>query len=354
MIEESLKDRSFATSFLNFISDHKSITVRIGLDGNEIKEEFKAKLTFDRESHQKSKEKESQSRDESLFDNDNSSDTSSNADSFESEKPESDDNTFTLNSSSEIDEVLPSINVQSIFRRKFNNRDNATCWLNSCLQLIMAGLDRSDSPLCFTSELGIELMRLMKDESIALDPTFVKNIIVTSEDTNIALRLSELTEEISNPVELEHQSNIIKNFRLNLLTGQQCVRDFFICLNKNNICWPDICSIFNFSTTRTSTCLGCNKVFRVETNQMYLELDVPQDNSNLKDLIEEHFNMSFLTGQICDDGCKKLNEVEKSFKMTLIDEAEFFIIILTRAVQTLDGFKLNQNKITATDNVFIR
>ena len=98
----------------------------------------------------------------------------------------------------------------------------------------------------------------------------------------------------------------------------------------------------------------CNKVFRVETNQLYLELDVPEDNSNLKDFIEEHFNMSYLTGQNCDDGCKKFNEVEKSFKMTLIDEAEFFIIILTRTVQTLDGFRLNQNKITATDNVFIR
>ena len=51
---------------------------------------------------------------------------------------------------------------------------------------------------------------------------------------------------------------------------------------------------------------------------------------------------------------KKLNQVEKSFKLTLIDETEFFIIVLTRAVQTLDGWRLNLNNVTPIHDVFVR
>ena len=55
LMDEEYCDRSFVTSFTNFISDHKSITVRIGLDENEFTKEFKAKVTFDIESHKKQK-----------------------------------------------------------------------------------------------------------------------------------------------------------------------------------------------------------------------------------------------------------------------------------------------------------
>ena len=43
------------------------------------------------------------------------------------------------------------------FRRHFNNLDMATCWLNSCLQLILTAMDHSLSTASFTSELGKEL-----------------------------------------------------------------------------------------------------------------------------------------------------------------------------------------------------
>ena len=46
LLENSLKEVSFATSFNNFVSDHKAIAVRIGLDGNKFTEAFKMKLTF--------------------------------------------------------------------------------------------------------------------------------------------------------------------------------------------------------------------------------------------------------------------------------------------------------------------
>ena len=40
LIDESLRDFSFVTSFNNFISDHKSIIARVGLDKNEFTKEF--------------------------------------------------------------------------------------------------------------------------------------------------------------------------------------------------------------------------------------------------------------------------------------------------------------------------
>ena len=45
----------FVTSYNNFISDHNSTVVRVGLDGNELTDEIKEILTFDRESHLREK-----------------------------------------------------------------------------------------------------------------------------------------------------------------------------------------------------------------------------------------------------------------------------------------------------------
>ena len=75
----------------------------------------------------------------------------------------------------------------------------ATCWLNSCLQLVLSAMDQSTHDYLFNSELGIELKRLQLNHSRgSLDPTNVKDIIVTCEDTRIATHLSELEMEAYN------------------------------------------------------------------------------------------------------------------------------------------------------------
>ena len=58
LIDEILKSVWFVTSYNNFISDHKSITARIGLNENQLTDEVKQRLTFDRESHMKTKRKD--------------------------------------------------------------------------------------------------------------------------------------------------------------------------------------------------------------------------------------------------------------------------------------------------------
>ena len=84
---------------------------------------------------------------------------------------------------------------------------------------------------------------------------------------------------------------------------------------------------------------------------MYVELQVPSDNSNLSDCIEEFFNSSSLVGVYCETSCGSLVQAEKSSKVTCTAETEFITVILTRAVETLDGFKINKN---TTNDVLIR
>ena len=83
-------------------------------------------------------------------------------------------------------------------------------------------------------------------------------------------------------------------------------------------------------------------------------MPVPHDNANLNDAVEEFFNTSSLVGRFCDDGCQTLTQAENRSRLSLASDTEFFIVILSRAVETLDGFKLVKNRVTPTNDVFIR
>ena len=50
-----------------------------------------------------------------------------------------------------VESTNTEVNVQ--WSRRFKNPDLATCWLNSCLQLVLCGLDHSQGDKCFQSEL---------------------------------------------------------------------------------------------------------------------------------------------------------------------------------------------------------
>ena len=56
LINEDISKMSFVTSYHNFISDHNSITIRIGLGRNSFTDKMKEWLTFDIEYHMKGKE----------------------------------------------------------------------------------------------------------------------------------------------------------------------------------------------------------------------------------------------------------------------------------------------------------
>ena len=87
---------------------------------------------------------------------------------------------------------------------------------------------------------------------------------------------------------------------------------------------------------------------------MYLELPVPPNDSNLNDYIEDYFNGSSSVRFFCENGCNNDVQSKKRSTLTRAAETEFIVVILTRAVETLDGFELNRNRTIPTNDVLIR
>ena len=330
LMDKILLDRSFVTSYHNFISDHKSITARIGMNGNSLTDKIKMKLTFDSESHLKAKP---------VYEMDKGSSSSS---------IESDDSDLDAPNN-----LVKGTDDCEIFRRKCMNVDYETCWLNYCLQLVLTAMDHSASPLSFDSELGEELIRLNSSEQDILNPATTKIIIVGAEDTRIALRISELETEIDDEDQLEYRVKAVRKLRHDLLHGQQCIRDFFLCMQENMESWPDVCSIFNFKLINSTTCCGCNHHFESESVHMYVEMDLPSNNSSLSESVENYFCTSNLSAWTCNN-CKNNCQSEKRTEISLVTETEFLTIILTRTIQTQDGFELNKKEIICTNDVYIR
>ena len=344
LIDERFKDNYFVTSYNNFISDHKSIVARMGENGNKLKQDIKERITFDQESHLKQK-RGSQDPHCNLS---KSKSTMSNIQ--QNTREEYDQNKKTKQTKNQTQ-------MENTFKRRFENPDMTTCWLNSCLQLILTAIDYDEFTITriFSSELGRELLKLhFKSGKEPLDPSIIKDIIVTSEDTRIAMRLSELSYEIINQRHFEEQSMQIRNLRLDLRNGQQCVRDFFLCINENLVNWPDVHSTFALRLTHSSECSTCKHRNEFETTQLYVEIPVPPNNSDLKEYIEDSFSERSNFGGYCDGSCNAFSEKSKWTSITNTDEAKFLIVILTRGIVSMDGFQLVKNQIKSTDDIDIR
>ena len=329
LVNKSMKENCFVTSYSNFISDHKAIVARIGSETNSLSDETKERIFFDTESHLK--ERHVQNKVWSP----------------------------TVDSEEELGRDIPVDRLQEdvLFSRRIRNPDMATCWLNSCLQLLLTAMDYDEYVIkeTYNSELGEELLKLHSDiKHKIVDPTKVKDIIVSAEDERIATRLSELSYSIIDKNQLSLQSQNVHRSRLNLGAGQQCVRDFFICLTENLIKWPDVFSTLAFRLTNSSECMTCGNKNSYETTQVFLELDVPPSNEDLKDYVEDYLNKETFIGRECKEICKKFTKKKQKNSITELDEVNFFTVILTRGIETVDGYHLVPNKILSTNTIKLR
>ena len=339
LIKKGIMESCFVTSYHNFISDHKAITLRINRDENPILDQIKERTTFDQESHLK---QNNRNNCEDMDFRHSEDDSQSSEDSEDI-------------SSQEMKDCYSMPEDNQSFTRRIMNPDMATCWLNSCLQLVLTAMDQKSGDIQFNSELGAELIRLKMNESGGpLNPTGIKNIIVACEDTRIAMRLSQPQSEIFHPDELERQSRLVQSLRLDLSRGQQCVRDFFVALSENLINWPDVFTIFSFEMITSTTCPLCKKRSQSESLHIYEELDVPKDQSNAKISIEQFFNGSYTVDSKCSYGCKEAGQGERRNTLKSCRKSEFIILIFSRAIESEHGYQLNENRVSSTDPVFIR
>ena len=116
-----------------------------------------------------------------------------------------------------------------------------------------------------------------------------------------------------------------------------------MCLQINHNSWPDISSHFVIKTKYSSVCCSCDVKVEHESEQLYLEVSVPEDNSNLNDHIEERYNTASLIGRVCD-GCKQFTQAEVRNQISLASRTKFILILLSRAMNSIEGFSLNKNK----------
>ena len=82
--------------------------------------------------------------------------------------------------------------------RKFKNPDLRSCWLNSCLQLILTGLDYDEDMVesMYSSNLGKLLLKIRSETDRSINPMAIKDILLAAEEKRIACRLSDIGYEI--------------------------------------------------------------------------------------------------------------------------------------------------------------
>ena len=134
--------------------------------------------------------------------------------------------------------------------RTFKNMDSESCWINSCLQLVLAGLDHKMNIINNGSQLWEYLIWLQKKEkSRPLDPLPVRNLMINKEKQRIIFEniapVNRLFDLGSQEVFTE-QNLLIDPSRKNL--GQQDCKDFFICLAENRNHWIDVYNIFKIKS----------------------------------------------------------------------------------------------------------
>ena len=80
----------------------------------------------------------------------------------------------------------------------------------------------------FDSDLGLELLRLQSiKHTLSLDPSNVKDIVILTEDTRIASRMSRLMTANHDESIIAEHSRIIEDSRFDFGRGQQCGHGLF-------------------------------------------------------------------------------------------------------------------------------
>ena len=83
-------------------------------------------------------------------------------------------------------------------------------------------------------------------------------------------------------------------------------------------------------------------------------MPIPPSNSELKHQIEDFLNDKSESEHQCQEGCGDVTKKIKETSITNLEEANFITIILTRGIETMDGFQLINEEVKSTANVNIR
>ena len=118
-----------------------------------------------------------------------------------------------------------------------------SCWINSCLQLILTMIDHTDHFEQIGSPLWNNLMKLIhENNSSALNPIPVRDILIEKErDRIIRQNIAPVNRlfDLGSSEIFKERNLLLESFSHQSL-GQQDCKDFFICLAENREHWPDV------------------------------------------------------------------------------------------------------------------
>ena len=223
------------------------------------------------------------------------------------------------NEKNETNQQTTETIVNQIPQRRIINKDLTSCWLNSCLQLLLTAFDASATIPEFNYYLGIQL-RVLHSSGISkpLDPSEIRKVLSDADNLRIENQKDFYRQSIEDQRELRRRLRNVEDLRLNLGNGQQCVRDFFVCLTENKESWLDVYMFLNYNVQDSRKCRTCGNVGRNEIREeIYTEISCPPDGSELSEAVEDYFNHGEIVEYNCDQGCGTRGMAEKNhqFKM---------------------------------------
>ena len=90
--------------------------------------------------------------------------------------------------------------------------------------------------------------------------------------------------------------------------------------------WIDVYDMLSFTTVNLSICMACGYRSTSEQPQIYLEVDVPPDGSNLNEYVEKNLNDGIIVEYRCEDGCNAQFRAEKRTLLKSVEDTQFLIV----------------------------
>ena len=129
---------------------------------------------------------------------------------------------------------------------------------------------------------------------------------------------------------------------------------FFLCLKENLENWIDVYQTFCLNMIYSTTCGNCGRRSESEQNQLYVEIDVPPNESKLNEYVEKNLNGYCEVEYNCEDGCNVRCEAENRSMIKSCKDMNFLIVILRRVVQREAGPVIVKNRVYSCDNICIK
>jgi len=218
--------------------------------------------------------------------------------------------------------------VIKVVQRRIINPDLETCWLNSCLQLVLTAFDYIGNDSYSGSTLWKTLVEMKAQNiSTALDPSQIKNLIIQTE-------MEGLRKGIYNrPIFDLSNLTVPRGSRTVARIGQQDCRDFFNCLSRYRESWEDVFQLFRISTVTSTTCPLCKNVSIQDVrgnDTTYIVLDCPDKSISMRSYVEQKLNGTELREWRDEEGCGKVTQGIVKTRLTNVIESKFIIIIIAR------------------------